>query len=96
LDNAGKTTLLSRLVDHVNTCQTQTGKDPLMTEVPETEDLSTNPTVGVDDVTITLENTKYKVIDVSGQDAFRVHWKTLFVSFLEIFICCKVFRNSQI
>jgi GTPase SAR1 family protein len=74
LDNAGKTTLLNRLENHVKTCD-----NPLATEVPEADNLSSIATVGVDDVTIILENTKYKIIDVSGQDVFRVHWKTLFV-----------------
>ncbi|KAA6403639.1 MAG: putative ADP-ribosylation factor [Streblomastix strix] len=82
LDGAGKTTLLRRIRTHIQEIEDQGDpnddtKDPMQHEVraAKVEEMDTVPTIGVEAYQLQLRGLPLNILDLSGQEAFRVHWK---------------------
>ncbi|KAH7820030.1 ArlL2, unspecified Arf-like protein 2 [Monocercomonoides exilis] len=82
LDNAGKTTILNRIQNHIAHVSTDStpgqSNDPTARDFGEAaaEEMESVPTIGIETATITLGETTVNVLDFSGRKQFRIHWKT--------------------
>nr|QXF29095.1 ArlX2 [Paratrimastix pyriformis] len=82
LNGVGKTTLCRRIFSHAQTLP-NTVSDPAdpspegLPPVPAAsdEEMAAVPTIGVDTIPITVGGKTFNILDMSGQQAFRVHWQ---------------------